>query len=53
MGDKTLKRALVCLFVLLYVPYLFQQGYQRAAQEPGDFPTLYWGEVAELERTPG
>jgi alpha-1,2-mannosyltransferase len=43
VGDKTLKRALVCLFVLLYVPYLFQQGFQRAAQNPGDFPTLYWG----------
>ena len=43
MGDKTLKRALACLFVLLYVPYLYQQGYQRAGQLPGDFPTLYWG----------
>lgn len=54
MGDKTLKRALVCLFVLLYVPYLYQQGYQRAAQSPGDFPTLYWGAklVFEERRSP-
>jgi hypothetical protein len=54
VGDKTLKRALVCLFVLLYVPYLFQQGYRRAAQEPGDFPTLYWGAkmVFEEGRSP-
>ena len=54
MGDKTLKRALVCLFVLLYVPYLFQQGYRRAAENPGDFPTLYWGAkmVFEEGRSP-
>lgn len=54
MDDKTLKRVLVCLFVLLYVPYLFQQGYQRAAQDPGDFPTLYWGAkmVFEEGRSP-
>lgn len=42
-GDKTLRRALVCLFIFFYVPYLYQQGYQRAGQSPGDFPTLYWG----------
>ena len=54
VGDKTLKRALVCLFVLLYVPYLFQQGYRRAAESPGDFPTLYWGAkmVFEEGRSP-
>lgn len=54
MGDKTLKRAAVCLFVLLYVPYLYQQGYQRAGQLPGDFPTLYWGAkmVFEEGRSP-
>ncbi|MFL6336331.1 MAG: glycosyltransferase family 87 protein, partial [Pyrinomonadaceae bacterium] len=54
VGEKTLKTALVCLFVLLYVPYLFQQGYQRAAQLPGDFPTLYWGAkmVFEEGRSP-
>jgi alpha-1,2-mannosyltransferase len=54
VGDKTLKRALVCLFVFLYVPYLYQQGYQRIAQYPGDFPTLYWGAkmVFEEERSP-
>ena len=54
MGDKTLKRALACLFVLLYVPYLYQQGYQRAGQLPGDFPTLYWGAkmVFEEGRSP-
>lgn len=54
VGDQTVKRALVCLFVLLYVPYLFQQGYQRAGQSPGDFPTLYWGAkiVFEEGRSP-
>jgi hypothetical protein len=54
VGDKTLKRALVCLFVLLYVPYLYQQGYLRAAESPGDFPTLYWGAkmVFEEGRSP-
>jgi hypothetical protein len=43
VDEKLIKRALACLFVLLYVPYLYQQGYQRAFQSPGDFPTLYWG----------
>jgi hypothetical protein len=54
VGDKTLKRALVCLFIFFYVPYLYQQGYQRAAQQPGDFPTLYWGAkmVFEEGRSP-
>jgi hypothetical protein len=54
VGDQNVKRALVCLFVLLYVPYLFQQGYRRAAQDPGDFPTLYWGAkmVFEEGRSP-
>ncbi|MCA1619610.1 MAG: DUF2029 domain-containing protein [Acidobacteria bacterium] len=54
LDDKTIKRALVCLFVLLYVPYLYQQGYQRAFQSPGDFPTLYWGAkmVFEEGRSP-
>jgi alpha-1,2-mannosyltransferase len=54
VDDKSIKRALVCLFVFLYVPYLFQQGYQRAFQSPGDFPTLYWGAkmVFEEGRSP-
>lgn len=54
VGDKTLKRVLACLFVLLYIPFLYQQGYQRAAQNPGDFPTLYWGAklVFEERRSP-
>lgn len=49
MDEKLLKRALACLFVLLYVPYLYQQGYQRAFQSPGDFPTLYWGAKLAFE----
>ncbi len=49
MDEKLLKRALACLFVLLYVPYLYQQGYQRAFQSPGDFPTLYWGTKLAFE----
>ncbi|HEX8502070.1 MAG TPA: glycosyltransferase family 87 protein [Pyrinomonadaceae bacterium] len=49
MDEKLVKRALACLFVLLYVPYLYQQGYQRAFQSPGDFPTLYWGAKLAFE----
>lgn len=51
---KTLKRAIVCLFIFLYVPYLYHQGYRRAAEYPGDFPTLYWGAklVFEEGRSP-
>ena len=49
MDEKLIKRALACLFVLLYVPYLYQQGYQRAFQSPGDFPTLYWGAKLAFE----
>ena len=49
MDEKLLKRALACLFLLLYVPYLYQQGYQRIFQSPGDFPTLYWGAKLAFE----
>jgi len=51
---RTLQRALVCLFVFLYVPFLYQQGYRRASEYPGDFPTLYWGAklVFEEGRSP-
>ena len=49
MDEKLIKRALACLFLLLYVPYLYQQGYQRAFQSPGDFPTLYWGAKLAFE----
>jgi hypothetical protein len=49
VDEKLIKRALACLFVLLYVPYLYQQGYQRAFQSPGDFPTLYWGAKLAFE----
>ena len=54
VDEKLIKRVLACLFVLLYVPYLYQQGYQRAFQSPGDFPTLYWGAkmVFEERRSP-
>jgi hypothetical protein len=52
VDEKLIKRVLACLFVLLYVPYLYQQGYQRAFQSPGDFPTLYWGaKMSSRERT--
>jgi hypothetical protein len=49
VDEKLLKRALACLFLLLYVPYLYQQGYQRVFQSPGDFPTLYWGAKLAFE----
>jgi alpha-1,2-mannosyltransferase len=34
---------IVCLFIFIYAPFLYQQGYKRAFENPGDFPTLYWG----------
>lgn len=43
MNDKSIKRIIVCLFIFIYVPFLYQQGYRRAFENPGDFPTLYWG----------
>jgi hypothetical protein len=49
VDEKLLKLALACLFLLLYVPYLYQQGYQRVFQSPGDFPTLYWGAKLAFE----
>ena len=54
MDDKLRKRVIACLFVFLYVPFVYQQGYLRASQNPGDFPTLYWGArlVFEEERSP-
>ena len=53
-GGETWKRALVCLFLFFYVPYLYQQGVRRASEYPGDFPTLYWGAkmVFEEGRSP-
>jgi hypothetical protein len=51
VNDKSIKWAIVCLFVFLYVPFLYQQGYKRAYENPGDFPTLYWGaKLAYVER---
>ena len=41
MNEKSIKPALVCLFVLLYVPFLYQYGYRWAFANPGDFPTIY------------
>lgn len=54
VGESTFKLALVCLFLFFYIPYLYQQGYRRAAEQPGDFPTLYWGAkmVFEEGRSP-
>lgn len=53
-GDRRLRRVVVCLFLFFYVPYLYHQGYRRAAEQPGDFPTLYWGArmVFEEGRSP-
>src|SRR3954447_25410815 len=38
-----MKWAVASLFVLLYVPWLWQHGYLQSQREVGDFPTLYWG----------
>ncbi|HJQ34795.1 MAG TPA: glycosyltransferase family 87 protein [Pyrinomonadaceae bacterium] len=43
MKEQTLKRAVVCLIVFLYVPFLYQQFYLRTGDNPGDFPSIYWG----------
>jgi alpha-1,2-mannosyltransferase len=41
VNEKSIKPALACLFVLLYVPFLYQYGYRWAFANPGDFPTIY------------
>lgn len=52
MSDTQVKRALACLFVFLYVPFLYQYGYRMAFANPGDFPTIYWGaRLAFAERS--
>jgi hypothetical protein len=38
-----MKWAVACLFVLLYVPYLWQHGYLQSLRGVGDFPSIYWG----------
>ena len=43
MNEQNMKRAVVCLVVFLYVPFLYQQLYRRAFENPGDFPSIYWG----------
>jgi alpha-1,2-mannosyltransferase len=32
-----------CLFVLLYVPWVWQHGYLQTLRGVGDFPSIYWG----------
>lgn len=43
MSDKRAKWALACLFVLLYVPWVWQHGYLQSLRGVGDFPSIYWG----------
>jgi hypothetical protein len=38
-----MKWAVACLFVLLYVPWLWQHGYLQSQRGVGDFPSIYWG----------
>lgn len=38
-----MKWAVACLFVLLYVPWLWQHGYLQSLRGVGDFPSIYWG----------
>ena len=38
-----MKWAVACLFVFLYVPWLWQHGYVQSLRGVGDFPSIYWG----------
>jgi alpha-1,2-mannosyltransferase len=38
-----MKWAVASLFVLLYVPWLWQHGYLQSQRGVGDFPSIYWG----------
>jgi Glycosyltransferase family 87 len=38
-----MKWAVACLFLLLYVPFLYQHAYVQAQRGVGDFPSIYWG----------
>ena len=43
MSKTQTKRAVACLFLLLYVPFLYQHAYLQAGRAVGDFPSIYWG----------
>jgi len=46
-----LKWAVACLFVLLYVPWVWQHGYLQSLRGVGDFPSIYYGaRLAFVER---
>lgn len=38
-----MKWAVACLFVLMYVPWVWQHGYLQSLRGVGDFPSIYWG----------
>jgi alpha-1,2-mannosyltransferase len=38
-----MKWAVACLFVLMYVPWVWQHGYLQSQRDVGDFPSIYWG----------
>jgi len=38
-----MKWALACLFVLMYVPWVWQHGYLQSLRGVGDFPSIYYG----------
>jgi hypothetical protein len=41
VNDRATKRVIAGLFLFLYVPFLYQHGYQKAFIGHGDFPTIY------------
>lgn len=43
MNVKTTKWVLAMLFVLIYVPFLYQSVFQKSSLANGDFPSFYWG----------
>jgi alpha-1,2-mannosyltransferase len=43
VSKRQTKWAVACLFVFLYVPWLWQHGYLQSQRGVGDFPSIYWG----------
>jgi alpha-1,2-mannosyltransferase len=43
VSDKRAKRAVALMFVLLYVPWVWQHGYLQSLRGVGDFPSIYYG----------
>jgi hypothetical protein len=42
VNDRAKRWAIAGLFIFLYIPFLYQHGYQKISIRHGDFPTIYW-----------